>query len=179
MSVRVDLKSLSLKDLAKAVLERLGIEITPLSLNAAGLIPEDEPRNSNGIDDMRRDFDNSAPASSRAAADAAGGFSGQLSGEKAVLAARATTQYRDASKLPSNNSPNANTKLIEGKTFELKNGVWTDSAFDAAKAPKVETIQFASKEYFALTTNSRVAKWLSVGDRVLLMLDKRAIRVEP
>ena len=143
--------------------------VTPFT---AGLITEDESRNSNRID-------NPAPASSRAAADAAGGFSGQLSGEKAVLAARATTQYREASKLPTTNSPNANTKLIEGKTFELKNGVWTDSVYDAAKFPKMETIKFASQEYFALMKNSRVAKWLSVGDRVLLMLDKRAIRVEP
>ena len=115
----------------------------------------------------------------RAAADAAGGFNGAASGEKAVLAARATSQYRDAAKLPATVSNNANTRIIEGKTFELKNGVWTDSAYDSLKSPRIETVKFASQEYFALMTSARVAKWLSVGDSLLLVLEKRSIRVEP
>jgi hypothetical protein len=69
--------------------------------------------------------------------------------------------------------------LIGGKTFELKNGVWTDADYDPQKSPNIETIKFASPEYFALARNSRLAKWLSVGERVLLVLEKRTIRVEP
>lgn len=146
--------------------------VTPFT---AGLITEDEPRRvQGGVDHLY-----AAPASPRAAMDAAGGFNGKASGEEAVRAARATTQYREASQLPATAPQNAGSRLIEGKTFELKNGVWTDSSFDAQKSPKIETIKFASPEYFALVKNSRVAKWLSVGEKVLLVLENRTIRVEP
>lgn len=160
---------------------RLGKKYGIVTPFTAGLITEDEPRPVNAPPNWRRerDFDNAAPASSRAAMDAAGGFGGAASGEKAVRAARATTQYREASKLPANIPQSTNTRLIEGKTFELKNGEWTDADYDAAKSPKIETIKFASSEYFALTKNPRVAKWLSVGEGVLLVLDGRTIRVIP
>ncbi len=146
--------------------------VTPFT---AGLITEDDSRGVRG--QMDNSFAN--PASPRAAMDAAGGFNGAASGEKAVLAARATTQYREASKLPSSTPATANTRAIEGKTFELKDGVWTDTDYDVAKSPKIETIKFASAEYFALTKNTRVAKWLSVGEKVLIVLEKRTIRIEP
>jgi hypothetical protein len=41
-----------------------------------------------------------------------------------------------------------------GQNFRLKNGVWTDSAFDPAKNLRVETIKFASPAYFALAKDA-------------------------
>ncbi|MBV9470904.1 MAG: hypothetical protein JOZ57_16835, partial [Abitibacteriaceae bacterium] len=54
-----------------------------------------------------------------------------------------------------------------------------DTSFDAAKSPKVVTIKFATPEYFALLKDAKVAKWLSLGERVLIVLKDKTVRVEP
>ena len=70
-------------------------------------------------------------------------------------------------------------KTIEGKTFSLQNGVWTDSAFDPKKAGATRVVKFASNEYFELLRDAKLAKWLSVGTRVVVVWKGQVLRVEP
>ncbi|HEX9996264.1 MAG TPA: VIT domain-containing protein [Abditibacterium sp.] len=60
-------------------------------------------------------------------------------------------------------------KTIEGKTFTLVNRIWTDNSLNSQQlaGPK-RTITFASREYFDLLRDPKLAKWLSVGDRVIM-----------
>lgn len=144
--------------------------VTPFT---AGLITEDEVRGPSGpvVNGL-----SNAPSM---ALDAAGGFNGAVSGERAVKAARATKQYRAAETLPAAVPQNATLRSIAGKTFELKDGVWTDAAYTAQKSPKIETVKFASPEYFSLARDKRVAQWLSIGERVIIVLNDRTIHIEP
>jgi Ca-activated chloride channel family protein len=142
--------------------------VTPFT---AGLITED---GNNGDSNARGDatrFRNGVfgPAGAVPAA----------SGEQAVKASQATKQYRTADTLSASLPQSATMRTIEGKTFELKNGVWTDADFDAQKAPRIQTIKFASPEYFTLANDARIAKWLSVGEKVILVLGDKTIQVVP
>jgi Ca-activated chloride channel family protein len=142
--------------------------VTPFT---AGLITEDS-------DLTRPDFSRTLnSAAGQVAADAARGLSAPAAGEYAVKAARATKQYRSAETLPAPVSQSATTREIAGKTFELKNDVWTDTTYEPQKTPNIETIKFASPEYFALAKDARVAKWLSVGEKLIVVLGKRVIRI--
>jgi len=145
--------------------------VTPFT---AGLITEDE-RRIPGPPRLNRSV-GSAPTM---AMDAAGGFNGAASGEQAVRASRATKQYRAAETLPATVPQSANLRSIAGKTFELKDGVWTDTAYNPQKSPKIEAVKFASPEYFDLARDKRVAQWLSLGERVVVVLDGRTVRIEP
>ncbi len=143
--------------------------VTPFT---AGLITEDERRIPGRLN---RSLSN-AP---QTAMDAAGAFNGATSGEQAVRASKATQQYREAQTLPATVQQSDNLRSIAGKTFELKDGVWMDAAYNPQKSPKVEAVKFASPEYFALARDKRIAQWLSLGERVLVVLDGRTVRIEP
>jgi Ca-activated chloride channel family protein len=65
-----------------------------------------------------------------------------------------------------------------GKTFYLRDGVWTDSEFKAdAKLPVTE-VKFGSDEYFALLKQKpRLSQYFSLGERVVVVFDGRIYRV--
>jgi Ca-activated chloride channel family protein len=69
-------------------------------------------------------------------------------------------------------------RSVGGKTFYLRDGVWTDSEFDAA-ARKTETaLVFGSDEYFALLKREpRLAEFFALGERVVVVYDGRVYRV--
>jgi hypothetical protein len=113
---------------------------------------------------------------------AAFGIGGQMaadSGASAVYASKARREMKEAQTVQSALPQSQNVRNIEGKTFTLKDGIWTDAEYDAMKSAKVESVKFASPEYFALLKDARVAKWLSVGERVLVVLNGRALKIEP
>jgi len=106
-----------------------------------------------------------------------GGAAAPSSGANAVRAAKAGREMRETERV----KDDANARYIEGKAFFLRDGVWTDTAFDAAKSPKPETIKFGSTPYFALLKekDARIAKWLSIGERAILVIGNRVIKIEP
>ena len=95
------------------------------------------------------------------------------SGAAAVVASQARREMREADRVKSD----ADVRYIEGKAFYQRDGVWVDGAFDASKA-KPEIIAFGSAEYLKLWSDKKVAKWLSVGDRVIIVLPTRVIEVK-
>ena len=70
-------------------------------------------------------------------------------------------------------------RYVEGKAFFLRGDVWVDGTYDEKKSPKPVTIKFASPEYFALAKDKNVAKWLSVGDKVIIVLPNKVVQIEP
>jgi len=170
--------------------------VTPFT---AGLITEDErqiPRpNGAPATPMLRDRNASvggnvvpgpagAPGtfSSRGAAGDSGAYDmaaspAPSSGAGGVAAAKASKKMREAERADDND--NDNVRYIDGKSFFLRNGVWTDGAYDPAKSPKLTKVKFASPEYFALLKDKQIAKWLSVGEKVLVVLKDKTVQVEP
>ncbi len=67
---------------------------------------------------------------------------------------------------------------VDGRTFYLIDGVWTDSEFKAdAKLPET-ALTFGSDEYFALLKQQpKLANFFSLGERVVVLFDGRVYRV--
>jgi Ca-activated chloride channel family protein len=112
------------------------------------------------------------PSGSRDMVVAGGGLA---AGEAAVRGARASKELKESGRV----DESANTRYIEGKAFFLQDNVWTDGAYDAAKMKQIETIKFGSNQYFALLKDAKVARWLSIGERILLVLPDKVVRIEP
>ena len=97
-------------------------------------------------------------------------------GAGAVAASKAVGQLQKGYAAPVASS---GTKVLGGKTFVLKRGVWTDSAYDAAKFPHPTIVKFGSDAYFKWLDDAPVAQWLSAGDAVIFVKDGVAVQVEP
>jgi Ca-activated chloride channel family protein len=69
-------------------------------------------------------------------------------------------------------------KRVEGKTFYLIEGVWTDSEFKAETGLPETVLVFGSDEYFELLKqNPKLGSYFSLGERVIVVLDGRVFRV--
>lgn len=69
-------------------------------------------------------------------------------------------------------------KTIGGKTFYLREGVWTDAEFKAEARLPETTLKFGSDEYFAvLKQKRRLADFFSLGERVVVVFEGRVYRV--
>jgi Ca-activated chloride channel family protein len=65
-----------------------------------------------------------------------------------------------------------------GKTFYLRDGVWTDSEFKAGVTMPQTVVKFGSDEYFALLKQKpQLAAFFSLGEQVVVVLDGRIYRV--
>jgi hypothetical protein len=77
-----------------------------------------------------------------------------------------------------NESKKRNIRKIGVKTFYLNEGVWTDSEFDADKRLPESTVKFGSEEFFKMISDDReIARFLAVGERVVIVWRGRVIRV--
>lgn len=97
------------------------------------------------------------------------------SGASAVVAAKENRRLKDDGKV----REDAKARYVEGKAFFLRGDVWVDGTYDEAKSPKLVTIKFASPEYFALAKDKTVAKWFSVGERAIVVLPGKTVKIEP
>ncbi|MGH9970037.1 MAG: VIT and vWA domain-containing protein [Pyrinomonadaceae bacterium] len=69
-------------------------------------------------------------------------------------------------------------KTIGGKTFYLREGVWTDAEFKAEARLPETTLKFGSDEYFAvLKQKRRLADFFALGERVVVVFEGRVYRV--
>jgi hypothetical protein len=69
-------------------------------------------------------------------------------------------------------------RTVGGKTFYLRDQVWTDAEFKAdARLPET-TLTFASDDYFALIKREpRLADFFALGERVIVVYQGRVYRV--
>ncbi len=97
------------------------------------------------------------------------------SGAGAVAAAKEARRLREEDKV----ADDAKVRYVEGKAFFLRGDTWVDGEYDEKKSPKMVTVKFASPEYFALAKDKTVAKWLSVGEKVIVVLPGKTVKIEP
>lgn len=75
-------------------------------------------------------------------------------------------------------TPASVVRRIAGKTFYLRDGVWTDAEFSAEARKPETTLVFGSDEYFALLKReSRLAEFFSLGERVVVVYGGQVYRV--
>jgi Ca-activated chloride channel family protein len=75
-------------------------------------------------------------------------------------------------------SQSSGIKTAGGKTFYLRDGVWTDSEFKAGATMPETVVKFGSDDYFALLKQKpALAAFFSLGERVVVILDGRIYRV--
>jgi hypothetical protein len=66
-----------------------------------------------------------------------------------------------------------------GKTFYLRDGIWTDSEFKAGSTLPVTTVKFGSEEYFNLLKQKpRLGDFFSLGQRVIVIFEGKIYRVD-
>jgi len=67
---------------------------------------------------------------------------------------------------------------VGGKTFYLRNEVWTDSEFRVGMALPETVVKFGSDEYFALLKQKRhLGDYFSLGEQVIVVFEGRIYRV--
>ena len=69
-------------------------------------------------------------------------------------------------------------KTVGGKTFYLRDDVWTDAEFKAEARLPETSLSFGSDEYFALLKQKpALAQFFALGERVVVVFEGRVYRV--
>jgi len=67
---------------------------------------------------------------------------------------------------------------VRGKTFYLRDGVWTDADFKTDARLTEIAVQFASEEYFALVRRApALGEFFALGQDVVVVFEGRVYRV--
>lgn len=118
-------------------------------------------------------FGNMAPSSApspKAAVDV-------VTGAEAIQLSKNTREQQEVARLKDDTRTDA-VRRVEGKTFYLIDGVWTDSEFKAETRLPETVVVFGSDEYFALLKQlSKLGSYFSLGERVVVVLEGRVYRV--
>lgn len=100
-----------------------------------------------------------------------------MTGAVAVQQSKRAREQQEVMRVDAENESSA-IKTAAGKTFYLREGVWTDSEFKAGATLPETVVKFGSDDYFALLKQKpRLAAFFSLGERVVVILDGRIYRV--
>ena len=117
-------------------------------------------------------FSNAPPPAPKAAADARA-----TTGAVAVQQSKRAREQQEAMRVDKD-SPSSAVRTAGGKTFYLREGVWTDSEFKAGTNLPETVLKFGSDDYFALLRQKpRLAEFFSLGERVVVVFEGRIYRV--
>lgn len=99
-------------------------------------------------------------------------------GADAVKQSKAARAQQETVIVTDNDTRTDAVRRVEGKTFYLINGVWTDSEFKAESRLPETTLTFGSDEYFnLLKQNPKLGSFFSLGERVVFVFEGRVYRV--
>ncbi len=102
-----------------------------------------------------------------------------VSGAVAVQQSKRARAQQEASRIELDSSTAA-VKTVGGKTFYLREGVWTDSEFKAGGSLPETKLTFGSNEYFDLLKRKpALAQFFSLGEQIVVVLEGRVYRVIP
>jgi Ca-activated chloride channel homolog len=140
-----------------------GVSVLPLNNRGVGSRPRPRAPSGAGTQDMRA---MSAPA---ARAE---------TGEFAVRESKRQRAQQEAERDEAGPAAD-NVRKVGGKTFYLREGVWVDAEFgEEARLPETR-LTFGSEEYFSLAARTpELARYLALGERVLVVYGGRVYRVE-
>ena len=98
-------------------------------------------------------------------------------GAVAVQESKRTREKMEIDRI-SDDKPSPLVRHVGGKTFYLRDGVWTDSEFrDDSKLPET-VLSFGSDEYFALLKQKpALANFFALAERVVVVFEGRVYRV--
>jgi len=98
-------------------------------------------------------------------------------GVAGVQQSKRTREQSEADRLDKNELSSA-VRTVGGKTFYLREGVWTDAEFKSdSRLPEIN-LKFASDEYFALLKQKpRLADFFALGERVVVVFEGKVYRV--
>jgi Ca-activated chloride channel family protein len=103
----------------------------------------------------------------------------EAAGVDAVAFSKSKEELRNAENLAAKSSPMSNMRLVAGKNFFLRDGVWNDSEFKADAKLPVVTLKFASDEYFNLIAQEpKLAEYFALGQKVVVVWKGNVYRVE-
>ena len=98
-------------------------------------------------------------------------------GSVAVQQSKRAREQQDVIRVDGGDTSSA-IKTAGGKTFYLRDGVWTDSEFKVGTRLPETVVKFGSDDYFALLKQKpQLASFFSLGERVVVVLDGRIYRV--
>src|SRR5262249_40433291 len=105
-----------------------------------------------------------------------------VAGSDAVAFSRDKEELRKAEKLATvtrSSDSASQIRQVAGKTFYLRDGVWTDSEFKAEAKLSVVKLKFASDEYFDLIGQEpKLAECFALGQRVVVVWKGKVYQVE-
>ncbi|MGH9875201.1 MAG: VIT and vWA domain-containing protein [Pyrinomonadaceae bacterium] len=114
-----------------------------------------------------------APPSAPKAADAKA-----ITGAVAVQQSKRAREQQEVMRVEGESASSA-IKTAGGKTFYLREGVWTDSEFKSGTGLPETVVKFGSDEYFALLKRKpQLGTFFALGERVTVILDGRIYRVD-
>ncbi len=129
------------------------------------------PRNNRGFLGGRADNSPQRPAPKAADATA-------TTGAAAVYQSKRMREQQESVVMLDKDSESAAIKNSGGKTFYLRDGVWTDSEFKTGSTLPETTIKFGSDEYFSLLKQKpKLGAFFSLGERVVVVFEGRVYRV--
>lgn len=100
------------------------------------------------------------------------------SGAKAVAREKQLQKLKANDSMSDQDSKSSGMKWIEGKTFYLKDGFWTDSAFLEGNHPNPEVVEFGSSKYFELIKKlPALSKFLGAGPKVIVVYQSRCFKI--
>ena len=140
-----------------------------------GVLPKDASA------EERRDLALKVAQELRASAAGLAGLGREASGKRAVddstyLAGLMRSGSRNRSQVL-----DLFTRRIRGRVFALREGVWTDQAFDhEVHGPRIESIEAWSEAYFALLrARPDLGPYLALSDRIRLVDGERVLDIRP
>lgn len=96
----------------------------------------------------------------------------------AVQQSRRAREQQEVMKVEKD-SPSSAIRTAGGKTFYLREGIWTDSEFKAGSTMPQTVVKFASDDYFTLLKQKpRLGEFFSLGERVIVIFEGRIYRVD-
>ncbi len=103
-----------------------------------------------------------------------------VTGAIAIQESKRTRDQQRAEKLKEEDSSASSViRRAGGKTFYLRNDVWTDAEFNADARLLETVLTFGSDEYFAiLKQKPALAIFFSLGERVIVVFEERVYRIE-
>ena len=117
------------------------------------------------------------PAPSSTPAPSLQGLGNVVTGAEAVRLSKMQREHQDRVQLKDETRQDA-VRRVDGKTFYLIDGVWTDSEFKAESRLPETALVFGSDEYFALLKQkSKLGSYFSLGERVVVVFEGRVYRV--
>ncbi|HEY0321152.1 MAG TPA: VIT and VWA domain-containing protein [Pyrinomonadaceae bacterium] len=153
-----------------------------LEPNAQPVTSED--RNRSGADATGGNFGSGAVNGRRAAktpsaAMASPADAKSTTGASAVMQSKRAREQQETVTVDKDDALSSAVKTTGGKTFYLREQVWTDAEFKQDSRLPETVVTFGSNEYFDLLKRERrLAEFFSLGEQVVVVLDGRVYRVK-